>query len=100
MDLSNRNYKTFLRSHTDEIIKMELHEFSGYLITLSSDLSIRVWDLENYVQIYEFSYPEEDFCYCIAANPKNMTFAAGYSTGIFRVFDIEKTCIIEEGKYH
>lgn len=29
-----------------------------------------------------------------------MTFAAGYSTGIFRVFDIEKTCSIFEGRYH
>lgn len=48
LDLSNHNYKTFLRSHTDEIINMVYHELSGYLITLSADLSIRVWDLEKY----------------------------------------------------
>jgi hypothetical protein len=29
-----------------------------------------------------------------------MTFAAGFSSGVFRIFDIEKTCIVEEGKYH
>lgn len=29
-----------------------------------------------------------------------MTFAAGYSTGIFRIFDIEKTDSIFEGRYH
>ncbi len=27
-------------------------------------------------------------------------FAAGFSTGIFRVFDIEKTSILSEGKFH
>lgn len=45
LDLSNSNYKTFLRSHTDEIIKMVYHNYSGYLITLSTDLTIRVWDV-------------------------------------------------------
>lgn len=43
LDLSNQNYKTFLRSHTEEIITMELHPFSNYLITLSQDLTIRIW---------------------------------------------------------
>lgn len=29
-----------------------------------------------------------------------MTFAAGFSTGIFRVFDIERINSIFEGRYH
>lgn len=29
-----------------------------------------------------------------------MTFAAGFSTGIFRIFDIEKVGSIFEGRYH
>lgn len=29
-----------------------------------------------------------------------MTFSAGFASGTFRVFDIEKTCITEECRYH
>lgn len=79
---------------------MELHKFSNYLITLSNDQSIRVWDLDKYEQVYEFSYPTEDFCTCISSYSKGMMFAAGFSSGVFRIFDIEKTTIIEECKYH
>ncbi len=43
LDLGNQNYKTILRSHTDYITQMEIQEYSNTLITLSSDLSIRIW---------------------------------------------------------
>lgn len=100
LDLSNHNYKTFLRSHIDEIIQMTIHPYSNYLISLSADLSIRIWDLQKYEQIYEFSYPSDDTCTCIAAYPKGMTFAGGFSSGVFRIFDIEQTSIIKECKFH
>ena len=29
-----------------------------------------------------------------------MYFAAGFKTGVFRVFDIENTSILNEGRYH
>jgi hypothetical protein len=50
--------------------------------------------------VYEFPYPEEDQCTTISCSNTSMVFAAGYSTGIFRVFDIEKTDSIFEGRYH
>ncbi|KRX04875.1 WD40-repeat-containing domain [Pseudocohnilembus persalinus] len=100
LDLSNHNYKTILRSHTDEIVNMVYHKAQGHLITLSRDLSIRVWDLNSYEQVYEFSYPQEDVCTCIAANPVSMTFAAGFASGTVRIFDIEQTSIIEECRYN
>lgn len=43
IDLISNDYKTFLRSHTEEILQAEFHKFSGYLITLSTDLTIRLW---------------------------------------------------------
>jgi len=48
LDLTTHNYKTYLRSHTEEILAMELHTFSNHLITLSKDLTIRIWDIEKY----------------------------------------------------
>lgn len=47
LDLTNHNYKTILRSHTDNVIQMVYHEYSGSIITLSSDLTIRLWDPEK-----------------------------------------------------
>ncbi len=43
LDLGNQNYKTILRSHTEEIIQMDIHEPSNSIITLSRDLTIRLW---------------------------------------------------------
>lgn len=74
---------------------MYLHPYCGYLITLSNDLTIRIWDMEKYEQVYEFNYPAEDRCTILACHPKSMMFAAGFQTGIIRAFDIEKTCVIE-----
>lgn len=100
LDLSNNKYDTLLRSHTQEIIEMHVHPFCNYLVTLSTDFTIRLWDMEKYEQVYEFPYPPEDRCTTISCCSNSMTFTAGYSTGVFRVFDIEKTDSIFEGRYH
>lgn len=42
-------------------------------------------------QNYEFSYPKEDVCVCISANPVANFFVGGFESGVFRVFDIEKS---------
>ena len=56
--------------------------------------------MDKHEQVYEFSYPQEDMCSCISSSPVGKFFAGGFSSGVFRIFDIDKTCIIEEGKYH
>ena len=43
LDLGNQNYKTILRSHTEEIVSMNIHHYSNSIITLSKDLTIRLW---------------------------------------------------------
>jgi len=94
LDLSNHNYKTFLRSHTREVRVLRVHSLSNYVVTLSDDLTIRVWDMQKYEQIYEFSYPAEDMCLSLDLMNTVNQFAAGFESGVFRVFDIEKTCVI------
>lgn len=68
------------------------------LITLSDDCTIRLWDLDKQEQVYEFTYPLEDSCTCIKGN--GMFFAAGFRSGIVRIFDIENTSILHELNYH
>jgi WD40 repeat protein len=36
----------------------------------------------------------------LAGNPQALTFAAGFKSGILRIFDIENTCVIDEIKHH
>lgn len=77
-----------------------MHTFSGLLISLSEDCTIRLWDIEKQDQVYEFTFPIEDKCTVISGFPKGMFFAAGFKSGIHRIFDIENTSILIEGKYH
>ena len=44
LDLSNNDYKTIVRSHTANVSQIEYHSFSNLMISLSNDLTIRLWD--------------------------------------------------------
>lgn len=57
LDKSNQGYKTLLRSHTDEIIAVDYHLLKNQLISVSTDKTIRLWDLSTYEEVYEFSSP-------------------------------------------
>ena len=59
------------------------------LITLSEDCTIRLWDIEKSDQVYEFTFPQDDKCVCLSSSPIGMYFAAGFKSGIHRIFDIE-----------
>jgi len=50
--------------------------------------------------VYEFTFPSDDRCCCLACHPKAKLFAAGFHSGIIRIFDIENTQIQEEVHYH
>jgi len=65
------------------------------MITLSNDLTIRLWDVDKLEQTYEFSYPANDACLCLNGCPNGMYFAAGFKSGVLRIFDIEKISVIE-----
>ena len=44
LDLTNNNYRTIVRSHTENVTQLVYHSFSNSIISLSSDLTIRLWD--------------------------------------------------------
>jgi WD40 repeat protein len=47
LDLTNNNYRTIVRSHTENVAQIVYHNFSNCIISLSSDLTIRLWDPEK-----------------------------------------------------
>ena len=45
IDLTNQSYRTVLRSHCNKINQVECYK--NMMISLSSDSTIRVWDIEK-----------------------------------------------------
>lgn len=90
LDKSNQNYKTLTRSHTDEIIALDFHFMKMNLITVSKDKTIRLWDVETFDELYEFSSTDEQPL-CVSGHPTLPIFACGFHTGTMRIFDIDTT---------
>jgi len=95
LDKSNQNYKTLLRSHTDEILALDFHKIKMNIITVSRDKTIRLWDVKTLEEVYEFSSPF-DQPLCISAHPSQSIFACGFHSGKMRIFDIDTTEVIDE----
>lgn len=74
---------------------MDFHIPKRNIITVSSDSTIRLWDLHNFDQVVEFSSPIDEPL-CVAAHPTLPIFSCGFKSGTMRVFDIEKTCVADE----
>ena len=70
---------------------MDFHLAKKNVITVSHDDTIRLWDLQTFDQVVEFSSPI-DQPLCVAAHPTLPIFSCGFQSGHMRVFDIEKTC--------
>ena len=95
LDKSNKNYKTILRSHTDEILTIDYHLMKGLLITASRDKTIRLWNIETQQEVYEFSSPT-DQPLCISSHPTQPMFACGFESGKMRIFDTDTTEVVDE----
>lgn len=57
LNKSNQRYQTLLRSHTASIVSMDFHLAKRNVITVSKDDTIRLWDLQTFDQVVEFSSP-------------------------------------------
>ena len=90
LELDNQSYRTINRAHTDRIRQIEFDEVDNTFTTLGEDLSIRVWDLNKFVQLYEFDYPKEDLCTYISCHPEGLFLAAGFQSGLLRIFNMEE----------
>ena len=103
LDLNNQNCNTRLRSHSDTITSLRYQNSNDYLLSLSKDNTIRIWscsEADMLSQLYEFNYTREDECRCIDIHPEKKMFVGGFQSGIFRLFNIEKTTIESEHRYH
>jgi len=40
-----------------DVLAIDIQKSSNFLISLSQDLTIRIWDIAKREQVYEFSFP-------------------------------------------
>lgn len=94
LDKSNQEYKTLIRSHTEEIIAIDFHKTKNHIISISKDKTIRLWSIESYDEVYEFTAHDQPIS--VSAHPSKPIFACGFASGCMRVFDIDNQEVIEE----
>ena len=96
LNVQNKEYKTILRSPPNAIKDLILHPSGDYLFSIEGDNSIRIWDIEHKAEAFQF-VSSKDPPICVAA-PKDLFFACGFSSGILKIFDLEKTEVLYECK--
>ena len=96
LNVQNKEYKTILRSPPNAIKELILHPSGDYLFSIEGDNSIRIWDIEHKAEAFQF-VSSKDPPICVAA-PKELFFACGFSSGILKIFDLEKTEVLYECK--
>ena len=96
LNVQNKEYKTILRSPPNIVKQLILHPSGDYLFSIEGDNSVRIWDIENKAEAFQF-VSSKDPPICVAA-PKELLFACGFSSGILKIFDLEKTEVLYECK--
>ena len=96
LNVQNKEYKTILRSPPNIIKDIIIHPSFNYLFTIEGDNSVRIWDIEHKAEAYQF-VSTKDPPICVAA-PNDLSFVCGFSSGIIKVFDLEKTEVLYECK--
>ena len=96
LNVQNKEYKTILRSPPNIVKELILHPSGDYLFSIEGDNSVRIWDIEHKAEAFQF-VSSKDPPICVAA-PKELFFACGFSSGILKIFDLEKTEVLYECK--
>ena len=96
LNVQNKEYKTILRSPPNVVKKLILHPSGDYLFSIEGNNSVRIWDIQHKAEAFQF-VSCKDPPICVSA-PKELIFACGFSSGILKIFDLEKTEVLYECK--
>ncbi|KAM4697701.1 WD repeat-containing protein 90 [Rhinophrynus dorsalis] len=99
LDVPSRGYQTLMRSHTDSLLAFSTHPSHPHIATVSSDNTIRIWNMHTLQQLYDFTANEETPC-AVTFHPIQQALACGFSNGVVRYFDVAATALQAEHKQH
>lgn len=96
IDIQNKLYRSLIRSHTGKIIAIDYNSAKRSCLSLSLDLTLRVWDCRNKMsQCYEFQ--------CLDLQPTTLAsyhlnhyVLVGFKNGVVRLFDIHNYVFAKE----
>ena len=71
----------------------------GEYCTVSSDGTIRGWDIASHAQLFELAAPGE-VIQCCAYHPDRHELACGFDQGRVRIFGVAETALLQEHKQH
>ena len=99
LNIHSRNYITLYRSPNCDIKILFLHPLYNYIFTVENEEKyniLRIWDLQNKEEIYHYK-SENDLINCVNADILKK-FTCGFTSGIIKVFDFEKSELIYQSK--
>ena len=99
IDIIQKTYTTITRSHLSDIISLSFNAMKQQIATVSSDQTIKLWELDTFNQIYDFQSPT-DILLNIACHPTLPEFSAGFESGMIRVFSLATTSLKHEVDSH
>ena len=102
LDVCTHEYLTLMRSHAGGIVALAhdpSDERTEFATASNADRTIRVWDRLTGAQRYEFASPD-DGCSCLSYHPLAHVLAAGFESGVLRVFDVKGTSTLYEFQQH
>ena len=88
VNIPTYSYKTIHRSHYGQILDMDMSPCNGNLVTISKDMTLRVWDMNSFEEICEFKCVE-DQPISVSCHPLVNLFTIGFESGIIKIFDVE-----------
>ena len=99
LNIYNKNYHTLFRSPNSDITLLFLHPLNNFIFTVENNENfnnLRIWDLQNKEEIFNFK-SENDLINCVNADLLKK-FVCGFTSGIIKVFDFEKSELIYQCK--
>lgn len=95
LSLTNTEFRTLLRSHSGQIVGLDVHPLGGWVVTAGEDKTIRIWAVDSFVQTHEFE-AAADYPLCPRFHPLERSFACGFASGYVRFFDMDTASMTSE----
>eukprot|EP00697_Spironema_sp_BW2_P005247 gnl/Spiro4/17294_TR9210_c0_g1_i1.p2 gnl/Spiro4/17294_TR9210_c0_g1~~gnl/Spiro4/17294_TR9210_c0_g1_i1.p2 ORF type:complete len:654 (+),score=197.83 gnl/Spiro4/17294_TR9210_c0_g1_i1:1030-2991(+) len=94
----SHSYTSIMRGHSGLIRAFAMHPSRNEFATGAEDGTVRVWDLDVMLQVYEFHVPAPHVAISLAFHPREEVLACGLTDGSVRIFDLPSASQIEELK--
>ena len=99
LDITSQSYSPVLRAHYGSIHDVAFRPREREFATASEDGSVRVWNLPDCQEIYDFK-AKKDVCLCLCYHPTKNFIISGFRSGATRILDVARTVLAYEYVQH